>query len=171
MINQLVTWQPGAWTKCYRASTDTFNAAVYHTGCNNRGPLYTVIKTTNGNIFGGYQSSSAGCACGYYTDNGMFIYSLKNPTNYPMTRFLYTITWDYVGYGPGYGYNDIGSIWPEWSNPTNQEGILEENGMYIDITATGFNSNTAYQFWDNNALLRSGRHAYTASEIEVYYHT
>jgi len=40
--------------KIYRASDDGRKASDFHKHCDGKGPTLTIIKTTNGRVFGGY---------------------------------------------------------------------------------------------------------------------
>jgi len=42
------------WELIYKASRDGFDANAFHTRCNNQGPTFTIIKSNNGYLFGGY---------------------------------------------------------------------------------------------------------------------
>ncbi len=42
------------WTLIYRASRDGFEASQFNTQCDNKPNTLILIKSTNGNIFGGY---------------------------------------------------------------------------------------------------------------------
>ena len=42
------------WRRIYQGSTDGFSSAHFHEKCDGVPATLTIIKTTNGNIFGGY---------------------------------------------------------------------------------------------------------------------
>jgi len=42
------------WNLIYRASQDGFEAAKFHARCDNKPNTLIIIKSTNGNVFGGY---------------------------------------------------------------------------------------------------------------------
>jgi hypothetical protein len=42
------------WNLIYRASQDGFEAANFHSKCDNKPNTLVIIKSENGNIFGGY---------------------------------------------------------------------------------------------------------------------
>jgi hypothetical protein len=63
---QIDTWvgKKGTWTLLYQGTKDGFASADFHRFCDNKGVTITIIKSTNGSIFGGYnagvwQSSAA----------------------------------------------------------------------------------------------------------------
>jgi hypothetical protein len=64
------------WKLLYRGSTDGFGSSNFHAQCDNRGPTVTIIKTTNGSVFGGYAAGSWSSS-GQYQSHGLknFIFS------------------------------------------------------------------------------------------------
>ena len=70
------------WNLIYRASRDGFEAAKFHSKCDNKPNTLIVIKSTNGNIFGGYTEQSWS-GSGFKTDSNAFIFSLINLDNKP----------------------------------------------------------------------------------------
>lgn len=68
----------------YRATRDGFEASSFHARCDNRKPTLTIIKTTNGDIFGGYAEVSWRSIESYGGhDKNAFLFSLVNPINEP----------------------------------------------------------------------------------------
>jgi len=74
------------WNLIYRASQDGFEAANFHSECDNKPNTLVIIKSENGNIFGGYTEQSWLCETGwvYKADPKSFIYSLINLDNKPL---------------------------------------------------------------------------------------
>jgi hypothetical protein len=68
----------------YRASEHGFSARNFHSKCDDHANTLTVIKTTNGYIFGGYTQQLWNSTGGYKTDNHAFIFSLVNKDNSPI---------------------------------------------------------------------------------------
>lgn len=69
----------------YRGSRDGFKAKDFHSKCDELSATITVIKSTNGYVFGGYtaalwndKSSSVG------SDSNAFIFSLVNQHSHPL---------------------------------------------------------------------------------------
>lgn len=71
------------WKLVYRGSKDSFGADNFHRLCDRRSKTVTVIKTTNGNIFGGYTEKSWDSSNIAYIDANAFIFSLVNLNNHP----------------------------------------------------------------------------------------
>ena len=62
----------------YRATRDGFSADEFHSRCDNMGKTLTIIKTENGNVFGGYAETKWRSTSGYMTDSNSFLFSLIN---------------------------------------------------------------------------------------------
>jgi hypothetical protein len=77
-----------AFTLLYRASKDGYEANTFHNKCDNKGPTVTIIKCTNGYIFGGYNPSSWNKSGDYSNSNGAFLFTLKNPHSIPPTKYF-----------------------------------------------------------------------------------
>ncbi|KAF2073001.1 hypothetical protein CYY_005679 [Polysphondylium violaceum] len=71
----------------FRASEHDFRASSFHSHCDAKGATITLIQTTNGDIFGGFNSQSWNSKGYNYGDIGCFIFYLKkdekiNPIRY-----------------------------------------------------------------------------------------
>ncbi len=57
--NKLKEWLDGEyrWKLLYRASRDGYSCESFHSHCDNKGPTLVVIRSTKGNIFGGYSDA------------------------------------------------------------------------------------------------------------------
>lgn len=66
------------WSLLYRASKDGWQASNFHQKCDYQGETITVIKSTNGYIFGGYNPGDWTSSNAYTTDNKAFLFSLVN---------------------------------------------------------------------------------------------
>jgi len=97
------------WTLIYRASQDGFEASSFHDKCDDKPNTLVVIKSTNGNVFGGYTEQSW-TGSGFKTDPNAFIFSLINEDSEPLKikcdrpdEAIYCST----EYGPNFGDSDI----------------------------------------------------------------
>ena len=73
------------WKLIYRASQDGFEASTFHTKCDDKPNTFIIIKSKNGNVFGGYTEQTWNHTGGYKTDPNAFIFSLINKiTNYTL---------------------------------------------------------------------------------------
>jgi hypothetical protein len=71
------------WNLIYRASRDGFKASQFHAKCDNKHNTLVIIKSTNGNIFGGYTEQSWAHGSLKF-DRIAFIFSLINQLNRPL---------------------------------------------------------------------------------------
>jgi hypothetical protein len=72
------------WDLIYRASQDGFEASSFHSKCDNRPNTLVIVKSTNGNVFGGYTEQTWNHANNYKADPNAFIFSLINKLNKPI---------------------------------------------------------------------------------------
>jgi len=95
-------------TRFYQGSTHGFASANFHSKVDGINGTLTVIKSTTGNIFGGFTMINWGLPATYYTDPSAFIFSLVNKMNYsslannfkpPIANSVYT----HPQYGPTFG--------------------------------------------------------------------
>ncbi|KAF2068575.1 hypothetical protein CYY_010102 [Polysphondylium violaceum] len=118
----------------YASESNKFSAQRFHSACDGKGATITVIETTDGCIFGGYNSQSWNDTGKFYGDNRCFIFTLVNKHGIPPTKYLPIKTIrSYVGSSIGqglvFGYNDF--------------KILEEDSFqsfptsYADTTGKG----------------------------------
>ena len=77
------------WSLLYQGSRDGFAATDFHSRCDGKPNTLTIVKSTSGNIFGGYtiipwESIAYDVENGYEYDNSAFIFSLVNKENRPL---------------------------------------------------------------------------------------
>jgi hypothetical protein len=99
----------------YRGSRDGFRAADFHAKCDDKGSTVTIVKSTEGYIFGGYsdQSWKSNCYCCCKSSSRAFLFSIVNPAGLaPMKLPLtgksnnYAVFCD-LSYGPCFGGEDL----------------------------------------------------------------
>jgi len=78
------------WKLAFRGSKDGFTPQKFHQCCDNKGSTFTIIKSQNNFIFGGYVPISWTSSNSYLTDQRTFIFTIKNPHNIPPTKYTYT---------------------------------------------------------------------------------
>jgi hypothetical protein len=101
------------WNLIYRASQDGFEAHNFHSKCDDKPNTLIVIKSENGNVFGGYTEQSWS-GSGYDPDPNLFIFSFINKVNKPLK-----MKWKQN--------RGIGSR----CGPTFGGSLLEESDIYI----------------------------------------
>jgi hypothetical protein len=67
------------WSLIYRASRDGRSAQAFHSKCNNKAKTLTVVKSTDGYIFGGYADQTWSSSNKFKLDLNAYIFSLVNP--------------------------------------------------------------------------------------------
>jgi hypothetical protein len=147
------------WNLIYRASQDGFEAAKFHAKCDNKPNTLIIIKTTNGNVFGGYTDQSWSGNDSWKADPNSFIFSLINLLNEPII-----IKWSKnkgifcsISYGPTFGGYDFKIVDSSNTN-TNSFSNLGHSYTHPDYR---FETNEAKSFL-------AGSCNFQVSEIEVY---
>jgi hypothetical protein len=97
----------------FRSTRDGATAATFHAHCDEQGPTLTLIKDTDGNVFGGYTQKDWGSpeVWEFVSDPAAFLISVFNPYGAPPMLFSSiggrcSILRD-LSYGPYFG----GGIW------------------------------------------------------------
>ena len=121
------------WKCAFRASEHEYRAAAFHRVCDPLGPTLSIIRCTNGYVFGGYTSLSWAAVswsqdpkafCKYqvaarhdpFSLTPAIVFSIVNPTNKPAKLVLGNANDTYAmggnsAYGPIFGAgNDLGKI-------------------------------------------------------------
>lgn len=93
------------WRLIYKASKDGFSSQNFHNFCDNQGETITVIKSSNGYIFGGYNPVNWTSSSVYTNDMKTFLFSLVNakgfnPTLIPSISGKGNSTYGCSTYGP-----------------------------------------------------------------------
>ncbi len=72
------------WQLIYRASKDGFNPSSFHAKCDDKPNLLVIIKSDNGNVFGGFTEQSWSLKFNDKSDPNAFLFSLINLDNKPL---------------------------------------------------------------------------------------
>ena len=103
---QLIGFEEYEFKLLYQGTRDGFDSSNFHSKCDNIPNTLTIIKSTNGNIFGGYTDQAWDSSGQYKTDPNAFLFSLINKYNKPTIMKIkdpqYSICC-YNGYGPIFG--------------------------------------------------------------------
>jgi len=105
----LTGFENKSFSLLWRGSRDGFDTAAFHRLCNGKANTVTVIKNTNGFIFGGFTSIPWQSSIdGYYqADNTAFLFSLTNVINTPLklkVKAPQCAVVHNLAYGPLFGY-------------------------------------------------------------------
>ena len=146
----------------YRASRDGFQASNFHAKCDNQPRTLTIIKTTEGYIFGGYTAVAWDSSSGYKADPNAFIFSLVNVRSTPL---LIPVKIDSVysivcgdSYGPVFGRGHDIFIGKNANTETTSSSHL---GHSYDLKLFSVGSLQARSFL-------AGSYKFQTSEIEVF---
>ncbi|KAF2068530.1 hypothetical protein CYY_010144 [Polysphondylium violaceum] len=71
----------------YKASENEFSASSFHSACDGKGATITLIETTDGCVFGGYNSQSWNNDSKWYGDDKCFIFTLVNKHGIKPTKY------------------------------------------------------------------------------------
>jgi hypothetical protein len=71
------------WKLCYQGSEHGFSGRIFHAKCDNMRHTLTVVKSSNGNVFGGYTDAYWNHSNGYKEDANAFLFSLVNKDKKP----------------------------------------------------------------------------------------
>lgn len=153
--------QDTKWNLLYRASKDGFGASVFHTKCDNKPNTLTIIKTSQGYIFGGYteadwsktdpirfqdllfnplhlSATRTGSKLNFKYDPEAFIFSLKNPENRILRIDVSNpneAIHSHQLYGPSFGNGDI-LIVSDSNTHIYSFSDLSSSYVHPDITST-----------------------------------
>ncbi|KAF2075550.1 hypothetical protein CYY_003136 [Polysphondylium violaceum] len=98
-------------TVLQKGSEHSFSTTSFHSICDDKGPTLTIIKTKDGDIFGGYNSTSWNSDGSFGGDDKCFIFTLFNKHNIPPTMYKNNKNNRYVYNHPNFaatfGRNDI----------------------------------------------------------------
>jgi hypothetical protein len=148
------------WNLIYRASQDGFEAFSFHTKCDNKPNTLIIIKSTNGNVFGGYTEQTWNHTGNYKDDPNSFLFSLINKLNKPIK-----IKWSknngigcISNYGPTFGGGHDLSIADKSNANLDSYSFLGTSYIHEDFNE---GSNEAQSFL-------AGSIQFKVLEIEVY---
>jgi hypothetical protein len=143
----------------WRGTKDGFDAAVFHTRCDNKGPTLTVCKARGvNNIFGGYHEGSWS-QNGTYSPAESWIFSMNNKHG-KTCKFLANNTnhaYLSAGYGPTWGGGHDLHINASMTSNSNYS-----NPSTYTRAAPGFPQVS----FDNSVM--AGAYNFTVEEIEVF---
>jgi hypothetical protein len=149
------------WQLLYRASVHGFSAHDFHSKCDNQKKTLSLIKTTNGFVFGGYTEQLWNHIGHFQTDYRAFIFSLANVDKKPVKMEIqvpeFAIYCD-SGFGPTFGSGHDIHI-AEYSH-SNQKSYSELSETYL---------HPPYERGSNEAnCFLAGSYNFQVTEIEVF---
>lgn len=134
--------------KIYQASKDGDTYKNFHENCDGFPNILVLIKTKNGNTFGGFTSKQWDSSCFFKDDSKAFLFSLDLHKIYPHKQNGKAIHCMY-NFGPIFGFSSIAvgghalekdnlltnseSDYYEFGELSNKEPFGEEPGKYVSI--------------------------------------
>jgi hypothetical protein len=98
------------WSLLYQGSRDGFQDSDFHSRCDDKPNTLTIVKSTSGNIFGGFTIAEWKSTRSYVHDKNAFIFSLVNKENRPLIFEHSSSDINSIGlfpqYGPIFGTDD-----------------------------------------------------------------
>jgi hypothetical protein len=148
------------WKLIYRATRDGFGAAVFHSKCDGYQNSLVIIKSTNGNVFGGYTEQNWS-GLGFKADPNAFLFSFINQHNKKIVIKCINPTYAIRAsseYGPTFGGGADLFICND-SNTSNES--------YSNLGHSYKHPNYAYNSNEAKSFL-AGSYNFRTKEIEVY---
>ena len=148
----------------YRASRHGWNACHFHRWCDSKGATITVVKCTEGNVFGGYTSKSwaSPAICTAVTDNDTFLFSLKNKVDLGAIKLRAhknRRVHNDKSRGPIFGIDDLRL----GSTPNLRSGLLDDDKCRTTVGSTYKLPNGIY-----DRYFLTGSEFFQVEEYEVF---
>ncbi len=145
----------------YRATRDGSSAQNFHNQCDGIPNTLTIIKSTNGNIFGGFTEKTwQSTICQYVADPNAFVFSLVNKENKPLKGICTDSDKAIVcnsSYGAVFG---VGEIWITSDSNSNQKSLSNFGLTYM---------HDDYKYGTEKAKsILAGSYYFQTVEIEVF---
>jgi hypothetical protein len=175
------------WRLLYRATRDGFGAKDFHQKCDHFENTLVVIKSTEGNVFGGFTSCpwnsissichSDGLTYGYVSDASAFIFSLVNKNNKPFKTIYNSEQGIYcdAASGPSFGYGKaVYQKKGKFVNPNYDLNICSDSNKskesYSDF-GNGFKNPDYLKNTEEAGTILAGSCKFQNVEIEVFTHS
>ena len=145
--HQLNVWfgnQQQKWQLIYQCSRDGYTGKSFHQHCDGRSPTFTVIRSHNGCIFGGFTSVPWSSEYIDKADSSAFLFTLRNPHRIPPTTYRlrpkansFAVSHK-ADIGPTYGSTTNGGSDIFLHSPFNAAGCrIFFPQTYVDTTGLG----------------------------------
>ena len=145
----------------YRATEDGFGAYKFHSKCDKQPNTLVIIKSTSGNVFGGYTEQDWSDHDEWTkNDKNAFLFSYKNKTNKPVKINCIFPNFAIIcrsNCGPRFGKNDL---WISNDSNNNMNSYSKVNDVYEH----------PYHRWysESELLYLAGTEYFQTVEIEVF---
>jgi hypothetical protein len=147
----------------WRGSRDGFRARDFHRRCDGYAPTLTLIEDTKGNIFGGFtpvewESGSKGERSKADPSLKSFLFTLKNPHNFPARKFALRADMS------NYAIHCYSSWGPHFTDMAVFDGCNASTSSYGGTLGGCYANDTGL---DGNTFFTGSRY-FTVKEIEVF---
>jgi len=152
------------WKLIYRGTRDGFRGEDFHRHCDRKAGTVAIIKTTDGNVFGGY-TEQLWSLDGNIEDRSAFVFSLVNQRDQPFIVNASSIYCD-SDHGPSFKSFDgseILDIGSDSNTDTNSSSDL--GGIYYLYPSYPHELNEKARY------ILDGEESFQTVEIEVYHLT
>jgi hypothetical protein len=156
------------WVVGYQATRDGFNCSAFHKLIDNKGPSVTICRTTDGYIFGGYNSQSWTSNNCWKAATDTFLFSLVNPFNDGPRKLKVKnsqrAVYNHQSFGPTYGGGGGMSYFDPYDmmiDSSMKHGHLNVGNAYATFRG-GWRSDEAQK------SLAGSLNSWTLNECEVY---
>jgi hypothetical protein len=150
------------WQLLYRASEHGFGAHNFHSNCDNHANTLSVVRSTNGSVFGGY-TQQLWNGTGQRADKNAFIFSLINKDNQPVKmkiKLPERAIFCRPDHGPMFGVANCDFFICDYSN-------LNLNSGSPDLGQTYAHPRYAHGSSEAKSFL-AGSERFQVAEIEVF---
>lgn len=149
----------------YRASQAGFDASVFHQRCDGITNTLTIVKETNGYVFGGFTSVAWQLNSGYIKDSEAFIFTLLNPSNTPLKLPIGSLQtgdaiYTHPNYGPTFGAGHDLTVYTDSNINTNSCVNVQ---TYVDKSKNEIQGANAGIFFKGGS-----DNLFRAIEVEVF---
>lgn len=156
----------GKWKLLYRGSRDGFRAGDFHSRCDNKPNTLTLMKTTNGEIFGGFTRAEWDRSDQYKSDGHAFVFSLTRSLKGSLVFDLKSGSFDksiYCGSSNGPVFGEGPDLFvSDRSNSVANNSYLKLGHTYTHPKLKNVSSAHA------SSILVTGLQRFQIKEIEVF---
>ena len=144
----------------YRASRDGWRAQDFHSRCDDKGPTITVIKNTDGFVFGGYADGPWSSHNNWTHSSQAFLFSLHSPSGVGPVKLPLVQNHQYAmqchaSYGPTFGC-------------TPHDIYVADGANGNANSYTNFGSTYQLPSGQSARTFFTGKNNFQAAEVEVY---
>jgi hypothetical protein len=147
---------PRHWVLRYRGSRNGFAASTFHSTCDGVGPTITIIRSTSGYLFGGYNQNSWASSAAYQPGGASFLFTLTNAYGNSPTAFYFK-----TGQG-SYNHPSFMTTWGSGHDLHISNNCNGNTTSYSNFPSS-YNDTLSH---GNNTF--AGSYNFQVSEIEVF---